>query len=151
MSSCVPDADGRERLLRLYGGGSGVAELDLADAIARTEGLTATYLRELVRRAVLAAALARPGDTPVVVQHNDLGQALTQLQDSRSRLTRALLGDGSPRQDAPELGVTGWSTYGPSGAGISAAAAVLPGWQDDERGDGRLTESSEPPSTSGSG
>ncbi len=89
-----PDAAGRERLLRLYGADAGLAGLDLGEAVAATEGVTATYLRELVRRAVVQAALARPGEAQVVVRQEDLDAAAADLASSRAALTRALLGVG---------------------------------------------------------
>jgi ATP-dependent 26S proteasome regulatory subunit len=52
----LPDAGARRRLLRLY---QGNLELDLTDpgaVIARTEGVTASFLKELLRRAALTAA-----------------------------------------------------------------------------------------------
>jgi DNA polymerase III delta prime subunit len=89
----APDAGGRERLLQLYGADTGLVELDLTATIENTEGLTATYLRELTRRAVITAALARPDETPTRMRQADLEAALAQLQTSRARLTRALLGE----------------------------------------------------------
>jgi ATP-dependent Zn protease len=87
-----PDGPGRERLLRLYGADTGLERLDLSAAVAGTAGVTATYLRELVRRAVIQAALARPDASPVTVGQPDLDAAAEQLRSSRAGLTRALLG-----------------------------------------------------------
>ena len=53
----LPDGPARERLLALYGRGVPL-ELtgdDIAAAIERTEGVTASFLKELIRRAVLEA------------------------------------------------------------------------------------------------
>src|SRR5271154_1665958 len=55
----LPDGAARRRLLNLYGAG---VELRLADSeavVARTEGVTASFIKELVRKAALIAA---PGD-----------------------------------------------------------------------------------------
>jgi hypothetical protein len=52
----LPDSAARRRLLRLYRGN---LDLDLSDpevAITRTEGVTASFLKELLRRAALRAA-----------------------------------------------------------------------------------------------
>ena len=52
----LPDAGARRRLLQLY---QGNLDLDLADldaVIGRTEGVTASFLKELLRRAALNAA-----------------------------------------------------------------------------------------------
>jgi cell division protease FtsH len=97
----VPDAAGRSRLLRLYGADSGLADLDLSATVEATEGLTATFLRELSRRAVVAAALARPDETPIRVRNQDLEAGLDQLQTSRARLTRALLGADRVTSEPP--------------------------------------------------
>ena len=88
----APDETGREQLLRLYGADTGLADLDLAATVAATEGLTATFLRELTRRAVIAATLSRPDEQPVRVRQEDLEAAVAQLQSSREHLIRALLG-----------------------------------------------------------
>ncbi|MFD0638432.1 AAA family ATPase [Catenulispora yoronensis] len=60
----LPDADGRRRLLELY---SGRLELDLSDAqglIERMDGVTASFVKELIRRAALIAAEERDGTDP---------------------------------------------------------------------------------------
>lgn len=75
-----PDADGRRRLLRLYGALLGIASLsdeELADTVAATEGRTATYLREVVRRAALLAAEGQP-DGPLQVGGGSAGRGGTR-------------------------------------------------------------------------
>jgi SpoVK/Ycf46/Vps4 family AAA+-type ATPase len=85
-----PDAACRERLLRLYGG----AALDgaMPAVVAATEGVTASYIKELVRRAVLVAL--RTGQQPLVLSEAHLDEVLTEMSAERQSLTRALLGGG---------------------------------------------------------
>ena len=61
----LPDAAARERLLALYGRGVPLALTpeDIATAIERTDGTTASFLKELIRRSVLEALQARPRGT----------------------------------------------------------------------------------------
>lgn len=90
----APDGEGRERLFRLYGRSLGLADVgvsELEPAIATTEGCTATYLREVVRRAALIAAEAHPHDR-LRVDGPALARAATELLDDRAALTRAILG-----------------------------------------------------------
>lgn len=101
----VPDAAARAALLRLY---QGRLELDLTDpdiVIARTEGVTASFIKELLRRAALVAAdedqhdgVGR--DEPIRVTDAHLGAALDQLLDARNALTQTLLG-GGPAEPRP--------------------------------------------------
>ncbi len=103
----LPDADARRRLLELYRG-SLVLDLSAPDeVIARTEGVTAAFLRELLRRAALLAAGAGPagegngGGTPIRVTGAHLTEALDQLLNAQGQLTRKLLGGrGTAGQDA---------------------------------------------------
>jgi ATP-dependent 26S proteasome regulatory subunit len=95
----VPDADARRRLIALYRGN---LDLDLSDpdtVIARTDGVTASFIKELLRRAALQAAEEEPdgdhGETPLRVTDAHLAAALDQLLDTRSTLTQVLLG-GAP-------------------------------------------------------
>jgi ATP-dependent 26S proteasome regulatory subunit len=94
----IPDAAARRALIELYRGG---LILDLADPespVARTEGVTASFLKELLRRAALEAAERDPAADPAAplrVTDADMSAALDQLLDTRSQLTRILLGSGS--------------------------------------------------------
>jgi len=102
----LPDADARRQLIRLY---QGRLVLDLARpeaVIERTEGVTAAFLKELLRKAALLACEAdgdsdSDGDSPVRVTDAHLDAALDQLLDSRNQLTRVLLGGGQPRASQP--------------------------------------------------
>jgi ATP-dependent 26S proteasome regulatory subunit len=91
----LPDADARRRLLELY---RGRLTLDLAgsdDVISRTEGVTASFLKELLRKAALVAAEEDPdGSGTLTVTAEHLSSALDVLLDSRNELTRVLLGAG---------------------------------------------------------
>lgn len=91
----LPDADGRLRLILLYRGN---LELELTDAgpiVAGTEGMTAAFVKELLRRAALVAAEqdgAADDAGALVVTDTQVRTALDQLLDERNRLTRVLLG-----------------------------------------------------------
>jgi hypothetical protein len=91
----VPDAGARLRLLQLY---QGTLVLDLADpdaVIGRTEGVTASFMKELLRRAALRAADEsehEEASTPIRVTDAHMTAALDQLLDTRNELTRILLG-----------------------------------------------------------
>jgi hypothetical protein len=84
-----PDALGRERLLRLYLAGTATTA-DLAPVVAATDGVTASFLKELVRRAVLVAL--RSGSEPAAVTDTALTTALAGLTASHNAITRSLLG-----------------------------------------------------------
>jgi ATP-dependent 26S proteasome regulatory subunit len=97
----VPDAAGRERLLRLYGSELGLPA-DLSDAVAATEGVTASYIKELLRRAVLTAMTT--AEAPAALEREHFAAALADMSAEREALTRSLLGDGSRSADEPEPG-----------------------------------------------
>jgi hypothetical protein len=103
----LPDADARRRLLALYKGG---LRLDLSsdtDVVDRTDGVTASFLKELLRKSALVAADEEPdGDGPLTVTDAHLAAALDALLDERNQLTRMLLG---ARAADPERGPsTAW-------------------------------------------
>jgi ATPase family associated with various cellular activities (AAA) len=93
-----PDAVCREQLLRLY---ARDVALDGAtpSGVAATEGVTASYIKELVRRAVLAAL--RAGDRPPVLRQAHFDEVLAEMNAEHQSLTRSLLGGetlpGEPR------------------------------------------------------
>jgi ATPase family associated with various cellular activities (AAA) len=108
----LPDADARRRLIELY---RGRLVLDLSgadDVIKRTDGVAAAFIKELLRRAAVLAAEAEPAPDggrdgrdgrdgpPLRLTDAHLSQALDQLLDARSRVTRTLLGGRGVGQDA---------------------------------------------------
>lgn len=94
----LPDAAARTQLFRLYRGDLSVEESRLDDVVARTDGVTASFLKELLRRAALIAADEAEGDaqtTALQVSADQLDAALDELLDTRNAMTRVLLGGGS--------------------------------------------------------
>ena len=83
--------------------------------IERTEGVTASFLKELIRKAALLACedgpatgprpTARPPDTaqaaPIRVTDDHMTAALDQLLDTKDQLTRVLLGGAQPGDALP--------------------------------------------------
>jgi hypothetical protein len=93
----LPDAAARRALATLYGRDLPFTGPGLDDVAERTEGMTASFFKELVRRAVLVAA-----DAGHPVSDADLTDALDELLDEREQLTRTLL--GSRGADDPPAG-----------------------------------------------
>ncbi len=109
----VPDDEGRSRLFRLYGRELGVAVLtadDLAEAIELTDGRTATYVREVVRRAALNAAERQ--SEGLRVDGELLAEAARELLDDRAALTRSLLGTPLEPDAEPPVGSPSRAAFG---------------------------------------
>jgi hypothetical protein len=111
----LPDAVARERLLALYGRGVPLAltVADIAAAVERTDGTTASFLKELIRRSVLES-LHDPGGTPggaspPEVTGVHLSRALDDLLDSAQGVTRTLLGVGVDPATLPSGGALAMS------------------------------------------
>jgi len=93
-----PDAFGRDQLLRLYLSGAAEQLGDLATIVERTDGVTASFFKELVRRAVEA------GDADLAIGHIDA--ALTELLDHATPVMQAVLGvrnDAEPGPGTPPV------------------------------------------------
>jgi hypothetical protein len=88
----LPDAAARRALFELYRGELPVDTSGLDDVIARTAGVTASFLKELIRRAALLAATRTPESGDLAVAADDLRAALDELLDTRNAMTRTLLG-----------------------------------------------------------
>jgi ATP-dependent 26S proteasome regulatory subunit len=91
----LPDLAARRALFELYRGSLEVDTGRLDDVLERASGVTASFLKELLRRAATLAA-ERPG--PLAVSADDLDEALEELLDTRNAMTRVLLGSNSPGQ-----------------------------------------------------
>lgn len=84
-----PDPNGRDQLLRLYLGHEAAASLgDLSGVVARTEGVTASFFKELVRRATYLAI--EDDDAALTAAH--LSAALDELLEHAAPVMRTLLG-----------------------------------------------------------
>lgn len=113
----LPDAAARRRLVRLY---QGDVELDLAEpdwVIERTDGVTASFLKELIRKAALlacedgtgadataamrGAVVENAATAPIRVTDEHMMTAIDQLLDARNQLTRVLLGGAQPGHTSP--------------------------------------------------
>lgn len=92
----LPDERCRDRLLELYGRGLEVRLADRGSLLRRTAGASASFLRELVRKAALRAC-DRPGELVVTDEHFD--RALHELVVTGG-LTRTLLGFERPADEA---------------------------------------------------
>jgi hypothetical protein len=85
----LPDADCRRRLFELYGKGLILAVADLDSFVRRTEGASAAFIRELLRRAALIAA---EESDPIRIEDRHVDEALHELVIAGGELTKALLG-----------------------------------------------------------
>lgn len=103
-----PDAEGRRALFGLYARDLGLSDEALRAAADRAEGVTASFAKELVRRAVLTAA-----DAGVGVADAHLAQALDELLDDRETFTRTLLAPPEQPVLHDEEGMDPWD--GPEG------------------------------------
>jgi ATP-dependent 26S proteasome regulatory subunit len=89
----LPDRDARRALFDLYRGDPAMDLSGLDEVLDRTDGVTASFLEELIRRAALFAA-ERTDDGALAVSAADLTAALDELLDTRNAMTRTLLGAG---------------------------------------------------------
>jgi hypothetical protein len=85
----LPDAACRRRLFELYGQGLVRRVSDWEQFIARTEGASPAFLRELMRKAALYAA---DEGQELIVEDRHLDEALHELAVQGGELTKSLLG-----------------------------------------------------------
>lgn len=118
----LPAPAERTELVKLYARGIPFSPAAVQDAAERTEGTTASFARELVRRAVVAAALE---GVPVADGH--LGNAVDGLMADGEALTRSLLGSGPG--DGDGFGGPGFGGPGFGGPGFGGPGPFHPGAQ----------------------
>ena len=91
----LPDAECRRRLIELYARGIDLRLTDPQALIARTEGVSAAFIRELMRRATIlsveGSATETDGETIVIIDEH-IDAAIQELTIAGGRLTQRLLG-----------------------------------------------------------
>ncbi|TGQ07982.1 ATP-dependent Clp protease adaptor ClpS [Mesorhizobium sp. M2E.F.Ca.ET.219.01.1.1] len=85
----LPDDTCREKLVRLYGGGLKLSDGIVSEAVARTKGVSAAFIKELMRRAAQASIMQGDGEA---VTSQDLAEALDDMLFTGGRLNVRLLG-----------------------------------------------------------
>lgn len=83
----MPDENARRLLLTRYSRRLPFTAAALDDAAARADGMTASFIKELVRRGVLIASEAGRDATD-----DDLVQSLREMLSEAQSITRSLLG-----------------------------------------------------------
>jgi cell division protease FtsH len=94
----LPDDVARRRLIELYGKGLDVSVGDVDHVVERTQGVAASFIKELIRKSALLAADSHPKADRIRVKDADIQEALDDLLATRSAMTRVLL--GGARDDA---------------------------------------------------
>jgi ATP-dependent 26S proteasome regulatory subunit len=114
----LPDSEGRRRLLELYARGLELQDMDLGAIAEHTEGVSPAYIKELLRKAALLAAIE---GADVVVTGAYLEAAMTELNEG-GRLAQRLLGFRPAQESSGSPEMMGlprqrWPTGFPTGAG----------------------------------
>ena len=85
----LPDDINRKKLVQLYGKGLPLDDAVVNEAARRTRGVSAAFIKELMRRTA-QASIGRDGGT--TLQSADLGEALDDMLFASSKLNVKLLG-----------------------------------------------------------
>lgn len=86
-----PDADCRRRLFELYGRGLQLEITNMSGLVERTNGVSAAFIRELLRKTAVFAA-EDDDAAPLIVRDQHIEEALTELLVAGGTLTQSLLG-----------------------------------------------------------
>jgi hypothetical protein len=125
----LPDAEGRRRLFELYGAGLDVRLEDGDAIVARTDGVSPAFIKELLRKASLLAA-TEAANGRLVVTDAHVNAALDELMGETSTLTRLLLGGATDRPPPTTRASMGWmpgaQQGGPPFPPVQAAPVVRP-------------------------
>jgi cell division protease FtsH len=142
----VPGQDARRRLLTLYADGLDLRAEDLERVMARTEGVSAAFIKELVRKAAVLAAQGQApatareeapgtgamataaGAAPLTVTDEHLQGALDELLDETGALTRVLLGGAHPASTARGAGPPGIGGMDVGGSRAMGHSSIAVDW-----------------------
>jgi ATP-dependent 26S proteasome regulatory subunit len=122
----LPDEESRERLLRLYLRGVEHRVTDPAGLVARTEGVSAAFIKELVRRGTLVASDEAGDAGAVVMTTAHLESALDDLLEHSAPILRSMLGGRRPGDpEPPPVGPPSWDGPPPGWSSASYAVSEL--------------------------
>lgn len=93
----LPDEVGRGKLIELYGKGLPLGAELVAEAARRTKGVSAAFIKELMRR-VAQGSIRRDGGHTVIP--DDIGEALDDMLFTGGRLNLKLLGGAQAMAEA---------------------------------------------------
>jgi len=98
----LPDETGRRKLIRLYAAGATIDDEVVYHTARITEGVSASFIKELMRRAIQFHLECRTDGQQVRILQNDIDQAIDELLFTGGSLNRTLLGaDHSATEDDP--------------------------------------------------
>src|SRR6266404_4552585 len=93
----LPDDIGRRKLVQLYGRGLPLGDAVVGEAARRTKGVSAAFIKELMRR-IAQASIARDGGASV--ESGDISEALDDMLFAGGKLNVKLLGGARETLDA---------------------------------------------------
>jgi hypothetical protein len=93
----LPGPEQRRRLIEVYTAKATASLHDVEGLVARTDGVAAAFLKELMRKAALFAAIRDEAAQPIEIVDDDVEGALEELLDEGDALTRALVGGARGR------------------------------------------------------
>lgn len=85
----LPDDVGREKLVRLYGSGLTLTDQIIMEAVGRTKGVSAAFIKELMRRTAQSSIMRGRAD---VVTSQNIAEALDDMLFTGGALNVKLLG-----------------------------------------------------------
>jgi len=92
----LPNEIGRKKLVQLYGRGLPLGDAVVAEAAQRTNGVSAAFIKELMRR-IAQASIVRDGGT--TVESDDISEALDDMLFAGGKLNVKLLGGAQEMVD----------------------------------------------------
>jgi hypothetical protein len=97
----LPDEAGRRKLIRLYAAGAAIDDHVVNHTARTTDGVSASFIKELMRRAIQFHLECRSDGQSVRILQNDIDQAIDELLFTGGSLNRTLLGaDGAASENS---------------------------------------------------
>jgi cell division protease FtsH len=113
----LPDAAARRRLLRLYQGSLRISRPSASAVVARTDGVNASFIRELLRRAAVYAADGRGTRAAALSEVNALAPATANGSGLLQAAAQVPVSSPGPLQATVRVPVNGSAQVPVSGSG----------------------------------